>query len=673
MLAIGAAAQERTLDPVVVSASRVEQRVFDTPAAVNRVDLDWRNSNVLGISVAEPLAGVPGMAVRDRQNFSQDVQLSIRGFGSRATFGVRGSRILVDGIPASMPDGQGQASTINLASAQHVEVLRGPWAQMYGNAGGGVLLVESRRAPDTPTASLRLAAGSLDFTQMMASGGMRINPALGLQAAAEGFSTDGVRAHSAARRRYLDLRADWQTDAATSVRVGINGFSQPQAQDPMGLTQAEFERDPGMTNPLAFQFDTGKTVDQYQLGVQAERRITARDRLSLTAYAGNRTLTQFLGFSGVAPTSSGGVVDLDRNYFGTGIGWQRQPDSGDRIPLRWSAGAEIEAMRDKRRGFVNNNGSEGALRRDEDNDATSYGAYGQLGAYVRPDVQLLAGARYSDVRFKVDDHFITAASPNDSGSVSYSQFSPVLGVLWSASESLNVFANAGRGFETPTFTEIAYRPGGTGVNFGLQPARSRHFETGAKMQRDALALEAALFYSMTDDDIVPLSNQGGRATFGNVDGVRRYGLELGARTGWRSIDWSLAYTLLYASFTQGFVNADGRQVNAGNQLPATARHTFQLEATWRPSQDTSVGAVLHAESRIYANDINSEAAPGYFTLGLNAGRTFRVGRTQTRLFVRVDNLFDRSYSGSVIVNEANRRYYEPAAGRTFVAGVVIGL
>jgi iron complex outermembrane receptor protein len=673
MLPFAAAAQEATLDPVVVSASRTEERMFDTPAAVNRVDLDWTKANTTGLGVSEALATMPGMTIRERQNLAQDVQLSIRGFGTRASFGVRGNRILIDGIPASMPDGQGQVSTADLAFARHIEVLRGPWAQMYGNAGGGVMLVESQPAPQTFGGAVRFAAGSDGLRQVMVSAGGRPREALGLQIAGEAFSTDGVREHAAASRQNLDLRADWQAASDTTVRIGLNAFRQPKAQDPLGLTRAQFNSAPYSVNPLAEQFDTRKTVEQYQLGAQAEHRLDARNKFNLTAYAGHRTLTQFLSQSGAALTSSGGVVDLARDYYGTSVGWQHLPDFQAALPLRWSVGAELEAMRDERKGYVNLNGVAGNLRRNEDNNADAWGVYGQLGAYVRRDLQVLAGARYSDVQFRVNDHFITAASPDDSGKTSFRQFSPVAGVLWNANDWLNLYVNAGRGFETPTFAEIAYQPSGTGVNFGLQPARSRHVEAGAKIMRDQLALQTAFFYSKTDDDIVPFANQGGRTTFRNVDGVRRYGWELGAQTAWRKIDWTLAYTLLYASFTQGFTNANGDRITPGNQLPGTARHVFHLAANWHATTETTFGASLHSESQVFADDINSEAAPGYATFGLHAGHDLRFGRTQVHLFARMDNVFDRIYSGSVIVNEANRRFYETAAGRTFMAGVAISM
>lgn len=672
MPCIEVAAQERSLPAVEVTANRVQQRLFDSPSA-DGVDLDWRESARPAVSISEVLVTVPGIAVRERQNLAQDVQLSIRGFGSRATFGTRGSRLLVDGIPASTPDGQGQASTVNMASARRVEVVRGPWAQMYGNVGGGVMLVETGKAPDDAASELRGTLGSHGFRQALLHSGGRLASGLGVQADVSAFSTDGARDHASAQRRYMDLRFDWRAGPDTTMRVGINGFSQPRAEDPLGLTQAEFQRDPRGVNPLALQFNTRKTVDQFQLGAHGEHRIGRLDRLAVSGYAGQRQVRQFLAFSGAAANSSGGVVDLHREYAGASAAWHHNFRSSDRIPVRWSIGSEIEAMRDRRLGFVNFNGSQGDLRRDEDNDATALGLYAQAGAYVYPSLLLSAGARYSRVEMRVVDRYVTSASPDDSGRTSFNRFSPVAGVLWHATETLNAFANVGGGFETPTLSELAYRPNGSGFNFALRPARSRHGEAGIKNLHDGVEWQATVFYSTTDGEIVPLSNQGGRAVFRNVDGVERVGLELGGKVSSGATDWTLAYTFLQARFTEAFTNADGRTVDAGNRLPGTARHALHIEAVRRLSDSMRIGMTARVESRVAANDLNSESAPGYATFGVHAERSFRIGPTPAAAFLRIDNLFDRDYIGSVIVNEANRRFYEPAAGRALLVGVRITL
>ncbi|NUT15071.1 MAG: TonB-dependent receptor [Cupriavidus sp.] len=676
-----AAATGETLPDVVVSATRSEQRRFDAPAAVDSVPVDPLRSATPLVNLSEVLAGVPGVAVRDRQNYSQDLQLAVRGFGTRSTFGVRGVRLYVDGIPATMPDGQGQASTADLANASRVEVLRGPFAQLYGNASGGVVQVFTPDPPRdgfTARASTGFGADGQWQAGVALAGG---NERLGGSLDAWTYQTDGYREHGAARRYQLNARVVAQPASGTRVTGQFNYFNQPLAQDPLGLTRAQADADPRQAVAAATQFDTGKTVEQAQAGVVVDHQLSGTDSLSARLYGGTRNLYQRLGFSGAAPTSSGGIVDLDRIFGGAALSWNRRTTTAAGLPMLWSAGLEANGMRDGRNGYVNQNGTQGALRRDETNTATDLGAFAQFDWSFHPAWQLVGGARASRVRLGIDDHFITAASPDDSGRASYSNVSPVLGLVWHALDSLNVYANLGRGFETPTLTEVAYGPGGVGSNLGLQASTSRQGEIGIKWQASGQRLEAALFDADSHDEVVPQANNAGRTVYQNVSGVRRRGLELGWRGGFLEqvgtpgqgggsrIEAGLAYTWLDAYFGDGFTNAQGQAVAAGNRLPGTARHSLAADLSWRPLAPLTLGAELRVDSRVYADDLNTQAAPGYAVINLRAGYALRIGPTRLYLFGRIDNLADRRYLGSVIVNEANGRYFEPAPGRRFFIGL----
>jgi len=665
-----AVADEATLPDVVVSASRAEQRRFDAPAAIDSIAVDPFTATSPLVSLSELTLTSPGIAVRDRQNYSQDLQIAVRGFGSRSTFGVRGVRLFMDGIPATMPDGQGQASTFDLANASRVEILRGPFAQMYGNASGGVVQVFTPDPPKsgfTGRASTGFGSDGQWQAGVMLGGG---NERLGATLDAWTFQTDGYRDHSAARRYQLNAKVVAQPSPATRITGQFNYFNQPLAEDPLGLTRAQAEANPRQAIAAATQFDTGKDVEQTQAGVVIDHRLTEQDSLSFRLYGGGRQLTQRLGFSGAAPTSSGGIVDLDRTYGGGALSWTRKTTANG-LPLQWTAGIEANGMRDGRHGYVNDNGAQGALRRDETDEAADYGAFAQFNWTVHPAWELVGGVRASMVRLRIDDHFVTAASPDDSGTSTYRNVSPVLGVVWRAMETLNVYANLGRGFETPTLTEVAYGPGG-GANLGLQASTSRQGEIGMKWQSGGQRLEAALFDADSHSEVVPLSNDSGRTVYQNVDGVRRRGLELG----WRGlfgpgerVGASLGYTYLDAYFGESFVNAQGATVAAGNRLPGTARHSFGADLTYRPWGKWMVGVEAKADSKVYADDLNTQAAPGYFIFNLKTGYTFKVGGTQLYVFGRIDNVADRHYIGSVIVNEANGRYYEPAPGRRFFLGL----
>ena len=669
--ALAQTAEEKTLPDVVVSASRSEQRQFDAPAAVTSIAVDPFTAASPLVNLSELTLTVPGIAVRDRQNYAQDLQIAVRGFGSRSTFGVRGVRLFIDGIPATMPDGQGQASTFDLANASRVEVLRGPFAQMYGNASGGVVQVFTPDPPKdgfTGRASTGLGSDGQWQAGVALAGG---NDKLGGSLDAWTYQTDGYRDHSAARRYQLNAKIVAQPTTATKITGQFNYFTQPLAEDPLGLTRAQADANPRQAVPAATQFNTGKNVEQTQAGVVVEHQLSERDSLNFRLYGGGRQLTQRLGFSGAAPSSAGGIVDLDRTYGGTALAWTHKTTANG-LPLQWTAGIEANAMRDGRHGYVNDNGQQGALRRDETDEAADYGAFAQFNWTVHPAWELVGGLRASMVRLRIDDHYVTAASPDDSGTSTYHNVSPVAGVVWHAHDTLNVYANLGRGFETPTLTEVAYGPGGVGANLGLQASTSRQGEIGVKWQAAGQKVEAALFDADSHDEVVPVSNNAGRTVYQNVNGVRRRGLELGWRgTFGQAQQWGagLGYTYLSAYFGEAYLNAQGLQVAAGNRLPGTARHSLGAELTHRPLAPLMLGVEARADSQVYADDLNTQAAPGYMVFNLKAGYEFKLGRTRLYLFGRIDNLADRHYIGSVIVNEANGRYFEPAAGRRFFLGL----
>ena len=665
-----AAQQDMPIESVVISANRMEQRRFDAAASIDVVNVDPLRAQSPLVNLSELLPAVPGIQVRERQNYAQDLQLSVRGFGTRSTFGVRGVRILIDGIPATMPDGQGQPATATLNSIRRIEVLRGPVAQLYGNAAGGVVQIfttDPPLAPTPATASVSAGAGSYGQHQLgvtVAGGSARVGGLLDVSH----FDTDGYREHSAAERNQFNGKLLFKPSPDTTLSAVVNGYNQPLAQDPLGLTHAQFERDPRQAVGAALTFDTRKKSEQYQGGLVLEHKLGADDTLRGRIYTGTRKVFQTLAFSGSAPTSSGGVVDLDNEYHGLGLTWSHATRLNG-LPLNWTVGAEADDLRQQRRGYVNSNGNSGDLRRDELDKASNMDLFGQAEWTFHPQWKATVGVRSSRVKLSIDDRYVTAASPNDSGSVEYRNTSPVLGLVWFADDDFNVYANIGRGFETPTLTEAAYRPGATGPNLSLQPSRSTQAEVGMKWRKGRHSADLAVFDSRSSDEIVPLANESGRTIFQNVDQVRRRGMELSLKTGHGRFDSQLAYTLLDAKFGRGFIGGAGNVVAAGNRLPGAPMHSLFTELAYRAGGKRSLALEMRAESRVYVDDINSDAAPGYAVFNLRAGQELQWRGAKVAVFGRLDNLFDRNYSGSVIVNESNGRYFESAAGRRLFIGV----
>lgn len=666
------AAQAQQADPadtVVVSASRRGQTGFDAAASIDAVPVDAMRAATPLVNMSELMSAVPGIIVRERQNYAQDLQLSVRGFGTRSTFGVRGVRILIDGIPASMPDGQGQAATASLTSAQRIEVLRGPVAQLYGNAAGGVVQVFTRDPVSGSGPVFNGSAGAGSYGQRQTEAGVSAGSAsFGALFDVSHYQTNGYRDHSATERTQANGKAVWKLSSNTTLTGILNIFEQPVAQDPLGITHAQFIQSPRQAFSGALAFNTRKTIAQDQAGLLLNHRLDAGDTIDARLYAGNRRVMQTLATAGSLLTSSGGVVGLSNHYQGAAVSWTHAMRTNG-MPLSWTIGIAGDDLSQRRRGFVNNAGDSGDLRRNEIDRASNVDLFGQLEWALDPLWTASFGVRSSRVRLSVEDHYVTSSSPDDSGSVEYRNTSPMFGMVWHARSDMNLYANIGRGFETPTLTEVAYRPGATGPNLGLQPSRSRQGEIGVKWRSDRQRVDVAAFGSRSSDEIVPYLSDNGRATFQNVDRVQRRGVETSWKADWGRFSTQVAYTLLDAAFGSRFVSGANAAVASGNRLPGVPAHGLFAQIECHPRPGMTLGTEARIESKAYADDVNSDAAPGYAVLNLRAGQEFSAGSTKMMVFGRIDNLLDKHYAGSVIVNEGNRRFFEPAAGRRLFVGL----
>jgi len=677
-LAAGEAAAQQTpaarMPEVTVSATRVEHDSFDLPVSIDAVSQRTIREDNPQVNLSEAFNRVPGVVVQNRQNYAQDLQISSRGFGARAAFGVRGLRLIADGIPATMPDGQGQAASFNLSSAQRIEVLRGPFSSLYGNAAGGVIQIFTADGPREPTLLGSLVAGSYDTWKLGTQFGGQFGRLNALIDASR-FETDGYRDHSSARRDQLNAKLKVDTGGRGTLTVVVNSLDQPETEDPLGLTAAQVTQNRRQPGDNAYLFNTRKSVTQNQLGAVYDLSLSGGTKLQGRAYAGDRQVTQYLAIPlmfQAAPTSSGGVVDLDRGYGGAGLRLSRETTVAGG-PFVASVGVDYDRMSERRNGFVNNLGVAGALKRDEDNAVDSTGIYAQIEWQPAPRWNLLAGVRYSRVAFESRDYFIAPGNPNDSGSVDYSRTTPAGGVTFKLDPAVNLYANAGKGFETPTFAELAYRPGGaTGLNFELQPADSTHYEIGAKaLIGSASRVNVALFRIDVKDEIVINSSSGGRTDFKNAARTQRKGLEFlwEGRFAY-GFEATLAYTWLEARFTQPYTTGAGVTIPSGNRLPGVPPTSLYGEIVWRhQASGFHAGAEARRNSKVFVNDANSEAAGSYTALNLRAGFEQRGKNWRLTEFIRVDNALDRLYIGSVIVGEANGRYYEPAPERNVMVGV----
>ncbi|WP_198527936.1 TonB-dependent receptor PqqU [Atlantibacter hermannii] len=679
-LSASAADNEQTM---VVTASPGPVSELETPAAVSVVTGDDLRYAAPQINLSENLGSVPGLQILNRQNYAQDLQLSIRGFGSRSTYGVRGIRLYVDGIPATMPDGQGQTSNIDLNSVASVEVLRGPFSALYGNASGGVIDVKTETGEAPPTIEASSYYGSFGTWRygLKASGatGDGTQPGdVNYTVSSTRFTTHGFRDHSDARKNLANAKLGVRIDDVSTLTLLLNSVD-IRANDPGGLSYSEW-RDNPRQSPRGEQYDTRKTIRQTQAGLNYQRALSTSDDLSITAYAGQRETVQYQSIPAGPqrnPTHPGGVIDLSRHYQGIDSRLTHR-DTLWTLPVDVTVGLNYENMSENRKGFENFTldngvplyGVKGDKRRDERNLMWNLDPYLQSSWQLSDALSLDAGVRYSSIWFDANDHYITAANGDDSGEASYHKWLPAGALKYKVTDAWNVYLSAGRGFETPTINELSYRSGGqNGLNLALKPSTSDTVELGSKTRIGNGLFSAALFQTDTDNEIVVDASSGGRTTYKNAGKTRRQGLELSLdqQFAW---DWKLkmAWTLLDATYRS---NACGATDCNGNRMPGIARNLGYASFGYQPEQGWYAGADVHYMGDIMADDENSAKAPSYTVAGLNTGYKFLYERWALDLFGRVDNLFDKGYVGSVIVNESNGRYYEPAPGRNYGVGMSV--
>jgi iron complex outermembrane receptor protein len=673
-----AARAQTDLSPIVVLATRVAESSFDVPASVNRVSQEEIQKGQVEENISESLMTVPGVSAESRQNYAQDLQLSVRGFGARSSFGVRGVRLYSDGIPGTMPDGQGQFSQFDLGSAGRMEVLRGPFSALYGNSSGGVISIFTEDSPPGYYLDGTAVYGTFN-TQRYAVKTMGNDGEINYVVDAAHFQTDGYRFHSHAERDNFNSKLRIPLSESSTLTVIGNVVETPFVQDPLGLTSAQLAANPQQAGTGAVLYNTRKSLDQEQIGAIYEDKLSAADTLSTMLYAGHRATTQFQAIPQATqekePLYPGGVIALDRDFWGVDSHVTDVRDVAG-TAFQVVGGVDYDDLEESRQGYLNYVGDElgvpGTIRRNEANQVYDVAEY--LQAQWDPDAlfRVTAGVRNNLVEVSSNDHLPGTTVPHSS--VRYTAVSPVAGAVFHATPSLNLYASYGKGFETPTLNDLAYRSTNgslPGLNIGLEPARSNNYEVGIKAGKGAIRAEVAAFYIATRDELAVLQNFNGRTVDQNIGETARHGAEfaLDADAG-ASLSARVAYTFIRAVVGQAYGTCVGTPclpatVAAGSYLPAVPKNAFYAGLTWKYAPfGFSTTVEQQARARIYADDRNTAAAPGYWETNWRAGLEQQMPRWEFSEFVRLDNLTNRAYVGSVIVDESNSRYFEPAPGRT---------
>lgn len=618
-----------------VEATRTDTGYLQTPASVFRIEAPQVDSSSQ-VNLTEVVKGIPSLQIRNRENYAQDLQLSMRGFGARSTFGVRGIRLYVDGIPATMPDGQGQTSNIDLSSLDHVEVLTGPFSSLYGNSSGGTILTSTKEGQGKDSIELSYSGGSHDKSRagLVLQGGAKGANEPSYIISSSYFDTDGYREHSGAEKVLNNAKLSWNLDDGSKINW-VTNYVKIHADDPQGLTHDQWNANPKQQVPFLKQFNVRKDIEQTQTGVTWSKPINDKNELYAMAYLGNRQVTQYQSIPKSTQDASinhaGGVIDFERNYYGADFRWTGK----ELLPnTTLSVGVALDAMDEDRKGFENFNlvngqpsyGVKGNLRRDEDNTLWNIDPYLQASWQFLPTWRLDTGVRYSNVHYKSEDNYLS--NGDDSGKTDYDKVLPSVALSWQILPELMAYVSYAKGFETPTFTEMAYRPDGqSGFNFDLTASTSDTYETGLKSQNQLGDFTLAVFQTKTKDDIVSAGNSNGRSTFRNADKTLREGVEFAwNKKLWRDLIATASYSYLDATFDAD-IPALGNiaQISSGNAIPGIAKNQAYASLAWQPSHGLYGGVDVQYMDKVYVNDTNSDAAPSYSVTSANVGYAWVMG------------------------------------------------
>jgi iron complex outermembrane receptor protein len=652
-------ATSEALDEIVVTATRMRAPVRKVPRSISIIGQERIQNATQQLALDEALAVVPGLYMQNRYNFSQDLRLSLRGFGARAGFGIRGIRVYVDGIPETLPDGQAQVDSIDLGSAGSIEVLRGPASSLYGNAAGGVIAVETELGGMTPFVEGGVAGGELGFEKYQIKTGGSYGTVDYLFNASR-QELDGYRAHSFSRGTLLNGKLGINLTDDDRFIVAVNHTDQPESKDAGGINEAEMAADIRAARDVNVLFNAGEALSQQRIGFVYERDRQHGD-LSLRNYYVWRDFSNELPFVG------GGAVDLQRFFFGVGAQYTPRGLFPDRFEM--TAGIDLDRQDDDRRRFDNNQGVRGDLTFDQQERVDSTGIYLLARYELTDDLSMSGGLRYDELTFDIGDRFLQDG--DDSGEIDFNELSPSAGLNYSFGEHV-VFGSFSRSFETPTTTELANPDSSGGFNPALKPQLANNYELGIKGEQNSTYYELSVFHIDLTDELVPfeLAASPGRTFYSNAGQSDRTGIE--TAISWQhesGLSADLSWT--YSDFTfKEFVDENGNDF-AGGTLPGLPRHFGYAGISWQPGDGLLARLESIYSGSLYADNSNATEVDSYLVTNFRISNEFASGNWLVRPYLGVNNLFNERYFGNIRINAFGGRFYEPAPGRNVYAGITV--
>ena len=632
-----------TLSEVALQAPKTETPRNQLPFSLSVQSVDEFQKIYQQLSLQEYLVAVPGLFTQNANNYAQDLRISLRGFGARAAFGIRGIKLIVDGIPETTPDGQGQLDNLPLGLLSSVEVLRGPSASLYGNASGGVLYLNTLDQLENETIQLQSRLGAYGFQSYQLNTSLKGEKTVAL-IHINRTKTDGFRQNSGFEQTLFNTKIKHRLSSKSTLQLQLNYTDSPRAEDAGGITLEDTEVDWSQARQRNVAYDTYESVNQFKSGLRWQQ--DWGEQWNLDTYG----FYTFRDFYGKLPFENGGIIDLTRNYFGFGSRLNYIQDKH-----RWQIGIETAQQADQRDRYLNLNGAQGSL------SFSQLESFGSFGIYILDEVRwekvlLRTSLRYDDLRLGAD---------SVSEDQTYQVLNPSVGLSYEVASQHRLFADFSSSFETPALSELSANPSGAeGLNLELEPARALNYELGWKGLWAKIRMEANVFFIESTNEILPYELEAfpGRSFYRNAGATQRWGVEVFGSYQWEQ--WELQ-----ASMTQAQYRFTENNTSEGNTLPGIPNSQFFLQVGYTSLQNWQFQLTGEHIGSLYADTDNAVQIEAFQKVRLQGGKTIALGDLELNLFAGINNLFDVRYFDNIRLNAFGGRYYEPAPGRNAFFGL----
>jgi len=649
------------LGEVFIKSTKIENSKEKLPASISVQDFTGSQGSRQQLNFNDYLIDVPGVFALNATNYSQDLRVSIRGFGARSSFGIRGVKIIVDGIPETTPDGQGQIDNLNLGAIKSLEVIRGSSSVLYGNASGGVIAINTIDIVDDNYLNFGITAGNYGMQQYQIGTGFKTKKTDYLIQASY-VNTDGYRDFSGFENNNINARVFHSFSDKSKLNFVLNYTNSPFAQDAGGINEDDVNENRRQARQRNVDFGTEETIKQFKIGANYNYKISSKSKFNTYAFYANRD------FYGKLPFEFGGVIDLNRDYFGHGSNIDFKTKN-ETLSNTLQVGYELAFQDDLRQRFRNLESVQGDKTLDQNEIFNTFGLYA-LNQFEINKFLVSAGIRYDSNTLKAEDNFLDNGDDSDKINLNALNFS--FGVNYNVAENHYVFGNVSTSFETPVLNELSANPFSEGgFNEDLEAQKATNYEIGYKLNNKNTQAELVLFYIETENDIVPLELEDGSGFFRNAGSSKRKGVELSVN---QKLTNRLAISSSYmiSDFTYGSYTTSNGNFD-GNTLPAIPKHRVSLNTTYKTEKGLFIQLQGNHIGTLYANDTNTVKDAAYTVLNLRVKQDFKLNKVKLSPFVGVNNLLDETYNDNIRINAFGSRYFEPAAGANVYGGLRLNL